>query len=95
MFYRSIKNKSVLSLVCLLLFAYQAMAQNETLTSGLNVYIPSYEERFDWSLNYGGNDGGSSLEDYTQETLTAANATFSYCTHGYQCVEVGAKERSK
>lgn len=91
MFYRIIKNKSVLSLVCMLLFARQAMAQNETLTSGLNVYIPSYAERFDWSLNYGGNDGGSSLEDYTQETLTAANATFSDCKHGYQCVEVGAK----
>lgn len=91
MYYRSIKNKSALSLVCLLLFAFQAVAQNETLTSGLNVYIPSYVERFDWSLNYGGNDGGSSLEDYTQETLSAANATFSDSKHGYQCVEVGVK----
>ena len=66
MFYRTIKIKLAVSLLGVLSFAFQAMAQDETLTSGLNVYIPSYVERFDWSLNYGGNDGGSGLEDYPQ-----------------------------
>ena len=42
--------------------AFHCTAQSETITSGLSVYIPSFEERFDWSFNYGGNDGGSSLE---------------------------------
>ncbi len=90
-FYRTNKIRLAVSLVALLFFAFKAMAQGETLASGLNVYIPSYVERFDWSLNYGGNDGVSGLDDYTQETLAAANATFSDCKHGYQCVEVGAK----
>lgn len=69
--------------------AFHCTAQSETITSGLSVYIPSFEERFDWSFNYGGNDGGSSLEDYTQETLKRENTSFSNCKHGYQCVEVG------
>ena len=69
--------------------AFHCTAQSETITSGLSVYIPSFEERFDWSFNYGGNDGGSSLEDYTQETLKRENTSFSNCIHGYQCVEVG------
>lgn len=37
----------------------------QTITSGLQVYVPTFEERFDWSLNYGGNDGLSGIDDYT------------------------------
>lgn len=90
MLYRTIKIKFVFLLMGLQLFYISSAAQSDGLTSGLEVYIPFYSERFDWSLNYGGNDGGSSLEDYTQEALSAENATFSDCKHGYQCLEVGA-----
>ena len=58
--------------------AFHCTAQSETITSGLSVYIPSFEERFDWSFNYGGNDGGSSLEDYTHETLKRENTSFHF-----------------
>lgn len=79
-------------LVFLSACAFNCAAQSETITSGLSVYIPSFEERFDWSFNYGGNDGGSSLEDYTGEKLKEEKQSYLNCIHGYQCIEVGNKE---
>ena len=87
------KETNRIRLSFLLLFlsacAFHCAAQSETITSGLSVYIPSFEERFDWSFNYGGNDGGSSLEDYTGEVLKAEKQSYLNCKHGYQCIEVG------
>lgn len=76
-------------LVFLLACVFHCAAQSEMITSGLSVYIPSFEERFDWSFNFGGNDGESGLNDYTQEALKGENTSFSACRHGYQCLEVG------
>ncbi len=69
-------------------------AKAQTITSGLQVYVPTFEERFDWSLNYGGNDGLSGLEDYTGATFSRKSMTFSDCRHGNQCVEVGTSNNS-
>ena len=76
MFKETIRIRLSFLLVFLSACAFHCTAQSETITSGLSVYIPSFEERFDWSFNYGGNDGGSSLEAYTQETLKRENTSF-------------------
>ena len=39
-----------------MLLATSLGVKAHTITSGLQVYVPTFEERFDWSLNYGGNE---------------------------------------
>lgn len=73
-----------------LLLATSLGVKAQTITSGLQVYVPAFEERFDWSLNYGGNDGLSGIEDYTGATFDRESMTFTDCRHGNHCVEVGA-----
>lgn len=72
------------------LCAFGAAGAANGITSGLKVYIPVFEERFDWSYNWGGNDGISSLSDY-QGAFTESKLQLSSCHRGYQCLEVGAK----
>ncbi len=76
-------------LLALLLTTYLGV-KAQTITSGLQVYVPTFEERFDWSLNYGGNDGLSGIEDYTGAAFDRESMTFTDCRHGNQCVEVGS-----
>lgn len=79
--------RRIIALACTALLAVCSMAQ--TLTSGLEVYIPIFEERFDWALNYGGNDGGCWLEDFAGALPKIENTSFSNCRRGYSCLEVG------
>lgn len=72
------------------LCAFGAAGAANGITSGLKAYIPVFEERFDWSYNWGGNDGISSLSDY-QGAFTESKLQLSSCHRGYQCLEVGAK----
>ena len=64
----------------------------QTLTSGLKVCVPIIEERFDWLLYYGGNNGEfGGLSDYSQQTKSIPS-NYSDCLAANQCVEVGASE---
>lgn len=73
------------------LCAFGAAGAEDELTSGLTVYAPVFEERFDWSYNWGGNDGISSLSDY-QGAITETKLKLDRCHRGYQCLEVGASK---
>lgn len=59
------------------------------LTSGLTIYIPAEKECFDWALNYGGNDGFTSREDYQGGLPKSSFLTYDNCKRGDQCLEVG------
>lgn len=73
------------------LCAFGAAGAEDKLTSGLTVYAPVFEERFDWSYNWGGNDGITSLSDY-QGAISETKLKLSNCHRGYQCIEVGASK---
>ena len=86
------KNIATMRRLCLYLFiAVMPMTVlADDLTSGLTIYIPANEERFDWALNYGGNDGLTSREDYNPEAIpTSSFLTYDNCKRGDQCLEVG------
>ena len=61
----------------------------DDLTSGLTIYIPAEKECFDWALNYGGNDGLKSREDYQGGLPESSFLTYDNCKRGDQCLEVG------
>lgn len=85
------KNIATMRRLCLYLFiAVMPMTVlADDLTSGLTIYIPANEERFDWALNYGGNDGFKSREDYQGGLPESSFLTYDNCKRGDQCLEVG------
>lgn len=85
------KNIATMRRLCLYLFiAVMPMAVlADDLTSGLTIYIPAEKECFDWALNYGGNDGLTSREDYQGGLPESSFLTYDNCKRGDQCLEVG------
>ena len=85
------KNIATMRRLCLYLFiAVMPMTVlADDLTSGLTIYIPAEKECFDWALNYGGNDGLKSREDYQGGLPESSFLTYDNCKRGDQCLEVG------
>lgn len=85
------KNIATMRRLCLYLFiAVMPMTVlADDLTSGLTIYIPAEKECFDWALNYGGNDGLTSREDYQGGLPESSFLTYDNCKRGDQCLEVG------
>lgn len=85
------KNIATMRRLCLYLFiAVMPMTVlADDLTSGLTIYIPAEKECFDWALNYGGNDGFTSREDYQGGLPESSFLTYDNCKRGDQCLEVG------
>lgn len=65
----------------------------DNISSGLTVFTPVINERFDWSISPGGNDGLYTLTDYFGALPSSDRISYFNCRRGDQCLEVGASNK--